>query len=72
MPYLIDGNNLIHALMEVGPEVERVGLCAVLAQALPTGEDICVVFDGPYPQRGIPAELAERLEAIFTPTSIRL
>ncbi len=67
MPYLIDGNNLIHALMEVGPAVERVGLCAVLAKALPAGEDVCVVFDGPHPEMGFPAELAERVEAIFTP-----
>ena len=67
MPYLIDGNNLIHALMEVGPEVRRVGLCEVLAEALPIGEDITVVFDGPHPEGGLPGELAERLEAIFTP-----
>ena len=67
MPYLIDGNNLIHALMEVGPEVRRVGLCEVLAEALPAGEDVTVVFDGPHPEGGLPGELAERLEAIFTP-----
>ena len=67
MPYLIDGNNLIHALMEVGPEVRRVGLCEVLAEALPTDEEITVVFDGPHPEGGLPAEVARRLEAIFTP-----
>jgi len=67
MPYLIDGNNLIHAVMEVGPELRRVGLCAALARALPESEDVCVVFDGPHPQQGFPAALAERLEAIFTP-----
>jgi hypothetical protein len=67
MPYLIDGNNLIPALGEVGPEVGRVALCELLARAFPAGEDICVVFDGPRPDTGVPAELDVRLRIMFSP-----
>jgi len=67
MPYLIDGNNLIPALAEVGPEVGRVALCELLARAFPAGEDICVVFDGPRPETGVPLELDVRLRIIFSP-----
>ena len=67
MPYLIDGNNLIPALAEVGPEVGRVALCELLARAFPAGEDVCVVFDGPRPDTGVPVELDVRLTIIFSP-----
>ena len=67
MPYLIDGNNLIPALAEIGPEVGRVALCELLARAFPMGEDICVVFDGPRPDTGVPAELDVRLRIMFSP-----
>ena len=67
MPYLIDGNNLIPALAETGPEVGRVALCELLATALPAGEDVCVVFDGPRPDAGVPVELDVRLTIIFSP-----
>jgi len=49
MPYLIDGNNLIFALAEVGPEVNRVGLCELLAGLVTAGQKVRVVFDGPPP-----------------------
>ena len=67
MPYLVDGNNLIPALAEAGPEVGRVALCELLVQALPAGEDVCVVFDGPRPDMGVPVELDVRLTIIFSP-----
>ncbi|MCL2701699.1 MAG: NYN domain-containing protein [Phycisphaerae bacterium] len=31
MPYLIDGNNLLHALKKAGSELPRSGLCALLS-----------------------------------------
>ena len=65
VPYLIDGNNLIHALAEVGPEVSRTGLCGVLAAAL-AGETVCVVFDGPQRMELSP-QVAEAVEAVYCP-----
>jgi hypothetical protein len=47
VPYLIDANNLMHALADVGYAVERAGLCELLSEALADGEAIEVVFDGP-------------------------
>ena len=47
VPYLIDGNNLIFALREVGPEVDRLGLCELLDRLAARGERVCVIFDGP-------------------------
>jgi hypothetical protein len=47
MPYLIDANNLMHALADVGYAVERAGLCELLTAALGTRDRIDVVFDGP-------------------------
>jgi hypothetical protein len=47
MPFLIDGNNLMYALAEVGPEVSRVALCELLGVLVAGGERVCVVFDGP-------------------------
>lgn len=49
MPLLIDGNNLLYALAEVGPQVERAGLVELLAELSAAGEQIAVVFDGPPP-----------------------
>ncbi|MFP4052307.1 MAG: NYN domain-containing protein [Phycisphaerae bacterium] len=47
MPYLIDANNLMHALADVGYAVEREGLCELLIEALGKGAKVHVVFDGP-------------------------
>jgi predicted RNA-binding protein with PIN domain len=51
MPWLIDGNNLIFALIEVGPETDRTGLCEWLERLCRSGERVCVAFDG-MPDRG--------------------
>jgi len=47
MPFLIDANNLMHALADVGYAVERAGLCELLTTALGSGGRCEVVFDGP-------------------------
>jgi predicted RNA-binding protein with PIN domain len=50
MPYLIDGNNLMHAAAERGLPADRLGLCEVLAELLlRAGERVAVIFDGPEP-----------------------
>ncbi len=59
MPYLIDGNNLIFALMEVGPEVNRVELCELLAGLVDGGERVRVVFDGPAPKHPADVRIAD-------------
>lgn len=70
MPYLIDGNNLIFALMEVGPEVDRVGLCELLAALAAAGERVRVVFDGPPPEHPASQRLADTgVAASFCPGS---
>ncbi|HDZ20753.1 hypothetical protein LCGC14_0431540 [marine sediment metagenome] len=67
MPNLIDGNNVLHALAEVGPELGRSGLCALLARVADPKDPTCIVFDGP--RRGeLPEGLAEvGIEAVFCP-----
>ena len=45
MPYLIDANNLMHALAPVGYAVDREGLCELLGEAF-AHEKVHVVFDG--------------------------
>jgi len=66
VPYLIDGNNLIFALHEVGPEVDRLGLCELLDRLAARGERVCVIFDGPPPDAPTARILAgKRAEAIF-------
>ncbi len=68
MPYLIDGNNLIFALIEAGPEVDRVGLCELLARLVDAGEKVRVVFDGPAPQHPADLRIAESgVAASFCP-----
>ena len=70
MPYLIDGNNLIFALAEVGPEVDRVGLCELLAGLVSAGEKVRVVFDGPAPAPPGDRRIAETGVAVtFCPGS---
>jgi len=70
MPYLIDGNNLIFALAEVGPEVGRVGLCELLAGLVSAGQKVRIVFDGPAPGPPADARIAETgVGASFCPGS---
>ena len=67
MPYLIDGNNLIYAMMEVGPEVGRQGLVDLLGQWPGPGQRVCVVFDGPAPPEGLARQIqAGGLEVIYS------
>ena len=56
MQYLVDGNNLLHAVQAhgPGPPIGRVALCKLLARwgelhGVPVG----VVFDGPAPRGGL-------------------
>ncbi len=70
VPYLIDGNNLIFALIEVGPEVDRVGLCLLLAPLVEAGRRVRVVFDGPPPERPGSQQIADTGVAVsFCPGS---
>ncbi|MFQ5490213.1 MAG: NYN domain-containing protein [Phycisphaerae bacterium] len=58
--YLIDGNNLLHAVhaLGAGPAVGRQGLCTlVTAWALRTGASVTLYFDGPMPRGGLAAQL---------------
>jgi hypothetical protein len=67
VPLLIDGNNLLYALAEVGPEVERTGLVELLAELAEAGEQVTVVFDGPPPPPQQAGQLARRpVEALFS------
>lgn len=74
MPLLIDGNNLIHALARVGPNLGRAGLCKLLAAlAEPgrpgplAGERVCVVFDGAAPRGRLAEQMKhDRLEAVYS------
>ena len=59
MPYLIDGNNLMPALADAGPEVGREGLCRLLLPLLERGEAAHVVFDGPVPPAGVAAQIEQ-------------
>ncbi len=59
MPYLIDGNNLMPALADAGPEVGREGLCRLLLPLLEHGQAAHVVFDGPVPPAGVAAQIAQ-------------
>ncbi len=59
MPYLIDGNNLMHALADAGPEVGREALCKLLKPLLAQGETAHVVFDGAKPPPGMAAQIEQ-------------
>jgi hypothetical protein len=58
MPYLIDGNNLLHAALEAGDDLGRLSLCEMLARNLPDREDVHIVFDGPRPPAGLARQIA--------------
>ncbi len=58
--YLIDGNNLLHAVAHLGegPAVGRQGLCKLIAAwAVRTGAEVTLYFDGPVPKGGLAAQL---------------
>jgi len=59
MAFLIDGNNLLHAMAEAGPELGRAGLCKDLGLLVRGGQRVHVVFDGPAP----PGPLARQIAA---------
>ena len=59
MPYLIDGNNLMPALEEAGPEVGRAGLCRLLQPLLKQGQAVHVVFDGSVPPAGMATQIEQ-------------
>lgn len=58
MPYLIDGNNLMHAVADVGIDVCRHGLCKLLAVLKASDPNIHVVFDGRPPPPGMASQIA--------------
>lgn len=57
MPLLIDGNNVIYALLDAGQDVGRVGLCRLLSRLAEQGETVAVVFDGPPPPGGMSRQI---------------
>jgi hypothetical protein len=59
MPYLIDGNNLMPALADAGPDVGREGLCRLLQPLLEQDRLVRVVFDGPEPPAGLAAQIQQ-------------
>ena len=59
VPYLVDGNNLIHAFRKTGTETGREGLCALLSAYVNRGETVTVIFDGPPPPAGMERQIAE-------------
>lgn len=59
MPYLIDGNNLMPALADAGPDVGREGLCRLLQPLLEQKHAVRVVFDGAPPPAGLAAQIEQ-------------
>jgi len=55
VPYLIDGNNLMHALAKAGASASWAGLCRLLEKLIAGGHRVRVVFDGPA-RAGSPAQ----------------
>jgi predicted RNA-binding protein with PIN domain len=71
VPYLIDGNNLLHAAWDVGdPDrpIARSGLCRALGGwAERKRESVLVVFDGPAPPRGLAEQVGDpRIEVRYS------
>lgn len=78
MPFLIDGNNLIFALREVGLEVDRGGLFRLVSRfarsrkrlsgRIASGKAICIVFDGPAPYGPLARQFEdEHIDVRFAP-----
>ena len=59
VPYLIDGNNLMHAAAEPGPELARDALCELLAVLVASGQRVRVVFDGAPPNAQTETRIAK-------------
>ena len=57
MPYLIDGNNLLHALAERGGPIGQMALCRRLEALAAAEGPVWVVFDGPPPAGPAAGEL---------------
>ncbi len=67
MPFLIDGNNLIFAMADVGRDVGRGGLCKLLTILSAKGQQVTVVFDGPPPGKPLARQMAvEGIETIYS------
>ncbi len=58
MAYLVDGNNLMHALIGERGGPGRQGLVSLLAALVERGERVHVVFDGPPPPEGMRRQIA--------------
>ena len=59
MNYLVDGNNVMHAVGEVWKDVGRVGLCRLLGTFIDvTGDSVCLVLDGSPPPHGVELQMA--------------
>lgn len=70
MPYLIDGNNLLYAICEIGPSVGRTGLCKLLGALIESDGRVCVIFDGPAPSKAIYQQMVQtRITVEFRPRS---
>ncbi len=59
VPYLIDGNNLMHAAPELEPELSRDALCELLAVLVASGQRVRVVFDGAPPSAQTETRIAK-------------
>lgn len=59
MPYLVDGNNLMHALAAAGHDVGREGLCRLLVPLVQQGQRVRVIYDGAPPPEGLAAQIAQ-------------
>lgn len=76
MPLLIDGNNLMFALAEVGVDAGRSAVCRLVADlaaggagAAPASRRAHVVFDGPPPQGTLTEQIEDtRIEVTYSGT----
>lgn len=67
MPFLIDGNNLFHALRKAGIDAGRGKICEMLAPLAVGKETVTVVFDGRRPRGwGVPEDTRQRVEILFS------
>jgi len=67
MPFLVDGNNLYHALRKAGIDAGRPKICQLLANLAVGKETVTVVFDGRRPRGWLVLEpAAEKVEVLFS------
>jgi hypothetical protein len=59
VPYLLDGNNVMHALAAAGADCSQAALCRMLGALAEAGERVCVVFDGPEPDPQLAAQMED-------------